>query len=140
MQNYIDFAAKNGITLRDDGPCQFCGANTKRGVHECLEIFNLDSPQIDFSAIENHRYRFLIVDAHALQHPEIHGRWSNHFHLSRLHLIFNYKIRWSYQKSPQLSEILNEYKTNKQNEYLISPKHLQRGSITSSTILKVKKD
>ena len=41
MQDYIDLAEKNGVKLVDFGNCQFCGAKTKRGIHECLEIFNL---------------------------------------------------------------------------------------------------
>jgi len=66
MQDYIDLAEKNGVTLLDNGKCQFCGGNTKRGIHECLEIFNLGFQVIDFTNIENHKYRFLIVDAHTL--------------------------------------------------------------------------
>jgi hypothetical protein len=136
MQDYISFAEKNGITLLDNGKCQFCGANTKRGIHECLEIFNLGFQNIDFSKIENHIYKFLIVDAHTLQHPEIHGRWNNHFHLLRLHLIFGYKINWTYKLSPKLSDYLNKYKTDKQGEYLIPPEKLKRGKITTTDIIK----
>ncbi len=134
MQNYIDLAKKNGVILLDTGKCQFCGANTQRGIHECLEIFNLGFQELDFSSIENHIYRFLIVDAHALQHPEIHGRWNNHFHLSRLHLIFKYDIKWTYKLSPKLSDYLNRYKANRQNEYLIPPEILKRGNITTTDI------
>ena len=135
MQDYIDFARKNGVILSSEGKCQFCGANTKRGIHECLDIFNLGFQDIDFSNTENHLYRFLIVDAHALQHPEIHGRWSNHFHLSRLHLIFNYDIQWTYALSPKLSDHLNKYKIHKQDEYLSPPEVLERGNITTTDIV-----
>jgi len=135
MQDYIDLAEKNGVTLLDNGKCQFCGANTQRGIHECLEIFNLGFQDIDFSNIENHIYRFLIVDAHTLQHPEIHGRWNNHFHLSRLHLIFKYDVKWTYEHSPKLSDYLNKYKVNRQNEYLIPPEKLKRGNITTTNII-----
>lgn len=134
MQDYTDFAEKNGVTLLDKGRCQFCGANTQRGIHECLEIFNLGFQEIDFSDTGNHIYRFLIVDAHTLQHPEIHGRWSNHFHLSRLHLIFSYEVEWSYQLSPRLSDHLNQYKANRLSEYLSPPEVLQRGNITSTDV------
>ncbi|MCI5056226.1 MAG: DUF5946 family protein [Flavobacteriales bacterium] len=134
MQDYIDFAKKNGVSLLNRGRCQFCGAHTKRGIHECLEVFNLGFQEIDFSKIENHIYRFLIVDAHALQHPEIHGRWSNHFHLTRLHLIFEYEIKWAYDLSPKLSDYLNRYKIHKQNEYLTPPDILKRGAITTTEI------
>jgi len=135
MQNYIDLAAKNGVVLLENGKCQFCGANTTRGIHECLEIFNLGFQQIDFAKAENHKYRFWAVDAHTLQHPEIHGRWNNHFHLSRLHLVFKYKVTWTYQLSPQLSNHLNRYKVGKPNEYLLPPKQLERGNITTTDIL-----
>ena len=132
MQDYTEFAEKNGVILLDTGSCQFCGANTKRGIHECLEIFNLGFQGIDFSSGKNQIYRFLIVDAHALQHPEIHGRWSNHFHLTRLHLIFKYDMVWTYQLSPRLSDFLNKYKAKKRDEYLTPPKVLERGRITST--------
>lgn len=134
MQDYIDLAEKNGVTLLNSGACQFCGASVERGVHECLEIFNIGFQEIDFSDSRNHIYRFLIVDAHTLQHPEIHGRWNNHFHLSRLHLIFDYNVKWTYQLSPKLSEHLNQYKASHQSEYLIPPKVLERGKITTTDI------
>ena len=136
MQDYIDFANKNGVRLIDEGPCQFCGAKTQRGIHECLEIFNLGFQTIDFSYSENHIYRFLIVDAHTLQHPEIHGRWNNHFHLTRLHLIFKYQVQWTYQHSPKLSDHLNQYKKQKQAEFILPPPVLQRGTITTTDVLK----
>ena len=137
MQDYIDLAQKNGVSLLDVGPCQFCGAQTQRGVHECLEIFNIGFQDIDFSNPAHHKYRFLIVDAHTLQHPEIHGRWNNHFHLSRLHLIFKYNINWTYSLSPKLSEQLNTYKKDRCNEYLTPPEKLHRGKITTTDILAV---
>ncbi len=136
MQDYLDLAEKNGVTLLDHGKCQFCGAHTRRGIHECLEIFNLEFSGIDFSSTENQIYKFLIVDAHTLQHPEIHGRWNNHFHLLRLHLIFKYKVKWTYHLSPKLSHYLNTYKVNKQDEYLIPPNTLKRGDITTTDIKK----
>lgn len=135
MQDYIDLAEKNGITLIDNGKCQFCGANTERGIHECLEIFNLGFQGVDYSNVENQIYRFLVVDAHTLQHPEIHGRWSNHFHLSRLHLIFKYDVKWTYDLSPKLSDYLNTYKAHRKNEYLNIPEVLKRGHITTTDIL-----
>lgn len=136
MQDYIDLANKNGIILLDEGKCQFCGANTKRGIHECLEILGIEFPNIDFSNSENHIYRFFIVDAHTLQHPEIHGRWNNHFHLSRLHLIFKFNIKWTYGLSPKLSNYLKKYKIDKQDEYLNPPPISERGTITTTDIIK----
>ncbi|MGY6648383.1 DUF5946 family protein [Wenyingzhuangia sp. IMCC45574] len=137
MQSYIDFAAKNNLELLEEGNCQFCGAGTKRGVHECVEIFSLGFKSVDFSLPKNYFYRFLVVDAHTLQHSELHGRWSNHFHLTRLHLIFKYNVIWTYKLSPKLSETLNQYKLKREEEYLLSPKVLERGKITSVDVLNV---
>ncbi|MBS9461284.1 hypothetical protein KIM67_02590 [Flagellimonas sp. 389] len=135
MQDYISFAEKNGVTLDSEGSCQFCGAKTAKGVHECVEIFNLGFSMIDYSKKENHFYRFLAVDAHTLQHSEIHGRWNNHFHLTRQHLIFEYGVFWDYNLSALLSDCLKVYKTKNPNEVLIAPSLLQRGK---STVLDVK--
>lgn len=134
MQDYLDHAIKNGVLLFNTGSCQFCGAATKRGVHECVEIFSLGFQQIDYSKVENHIYRFLSVDAHTLQHPEIHGRWNNHFHLTRLHLILRDQVKWSYNLSPKLSDHLNKYKAQNKDEVLDPPAVLQRGSITTTDV------
>lgn len=129
MQNYTEQARKNGYDLSDQGPCQFCGAALNRGVHECVEMFNLGFDVIDYSDTKNHLYRFMCVDAHTLQHPEIHGRWNNHFHLTRLHLIFKYKVRWNYSLSPKLSDCLNKYKSEFNEEILTPPNVGSRGDI-----------
>ncbi|MEM6843049.1 MAG: DUF5946 family protein [Bacteroidota bacterium] len=134
MQSYIDMAEKNGVTLYSEGSCQFCGANTTRGVHECVEIFSLGFQLIDYYKPENHIYRFLSVDAHTLQHSEIHGRWNNHFHLTRQHLIFEYKVAWNYGLSPKLSDHLNAYKANRGDEFLDPPKVSARGSVTTTDV------
>lgn len=139
MQDYRDIANKNGVELNEVGPCQFCGAQVTRGIHECVEIFNVGFSLVDFSMPENHIFRFFIVDAHTLQHPEIHGRWSNHFHLTRLHLIFKYKIYWSYQLSPLLSDTLNDYKRKNLNEFLSPPKVGKRGNINSEKVSNLSK-
>lgn len=135
MKDYFEFAKQNDILLLNIGRCQFCGSNTKRGIHECIEIFNFEIQGIDFSSFENHVYKFLMVDAHALQHPEIHGRWSNHFHLSRLHLIYKYNVKWNYKLSPKLSDVLNRHKASNQNQYLKPPNVQERGSIKTTDIL-----
>jgi len=135
MQDYIDIANKNGVTLYDNGKCQFCGADTSHGVHECVEIFSTGFQMIDYSKPENHFYRFLTVDAHTLQHPEIHGRWNNHFHLTRQHLIFHYQVYWNYDLSPKLSNYLNAYKANKSGGFLNPPGVLERGNITTTDVL-----
>ncbi len=134
MQDYIDIAEKNGVTLLDSGKCQFCDADTQRGVHECVEIFSLGFQHIDYAQPGNHVYRFLTVDAHTLQHSEIHGRWNNHFHLTRQHLMLHYKIQWNYQMSPKLSDYINKYKSTRSDEYLTPPSVLNRGGITTTDI------
>lgn len=137
MQNYIDQAEKNGIALYDKGKCQFCGADFQRGIFECMDNYNNGLELLDFNNSENHIFRFLSVDAHALQHPEIHGRWSNHFHLTRLNLILDKKLKWDYKKSPFLSSYLNEYKLYRQSEFLIAPKPLERGNLTVKDFARV---
>jgi hypothetical protein len=136
MQDFIDQANKNGIKLLDKGVCQFCGADYQRGIFECMENYNNGLQPLDFNDAKNHLYRFLSVDAHALQHPEIHGRWSNHFHLTRLNLILDKKQNWDYKKSPLLSDYLNAYKLNRPNEFLVIPKPLERGKTTSKDLIK----
>jgi hypothetical protein len=136
MQDFIDQAIKNGVTLIDNGKCQFCGADYQKGIFECMDNYNKGFEILDFNNSEYHIARFLSVDAHALQHQEIHGRWSNHFHLTRLNLIIDKKLNWDYKKSPLLSKYLNEYKLNRPNEFLAPPLPLQRGSITVKDVTK----
>lgn len=136
MQDFTDQAIKNVITLQNVGWCQFCGADFRKGVFECMESYNNGLELLDFNNSEYHLTRFLSVDAHALQHPEIHGRWSNHFHLTRLNLILDKKQHWDYKKSPLLSDYLNEYKITRPNEFLAVPKPLERGNITAKDLAK----
>ena len=91
MQDFMDQAAKNGVDLLNKGRCQFCGADYQKGIFDCMENYNSGLLLFDFNDPKYLLNRFLSVDAHALQHPEIHGRWSNHFHLTRLHLILQKK-------------------------------------------------
>lgn len=136
MQDFLDQANKNGVTLLHKGMCQFCGANYQRGIFECMENYNNGLVHLDFNDSKYHLFRFLSVDAHALQHPEIHGRWSNHFHLTRLTLILDKKQTWDYKKSPLLSDYLNNYKLNRPSEFLAIPKPLDRGKITTKDLIK----
>lgn len=138
MQDFIDQANKNGVTLLDKGMCQFCGADYKRGIFECMDNYNNGLEHLNFNDEANHIFRFLSVDAHALQHPEIHGRWSNHFHLTRLNLLIDKKQTWDYKKSPILSQYLNAYKLNNPNEFLTIPRPLDRGKTTAKDLIKVK--
>jgi len=136
MQDYKDFAKKNGIKLLDKGKCQFCDANINKGITECIDLFNnsLDSV-IDFYNPINLIYKILSVDAHTLQHPEIHGRWNNHLHLTRLHLIFKYKVIWTHQSTTKLSRHLNKYKQLHKDEFLSPPKPFERGEITINQVI-----
>ena len=136
MQDFIDQANKNSLTLLDKGRCQFCGADYQRGIYDCMDNYNNGLQLLDFTNPEHQISRFLSVDAHALQHPEIHGRWSNHFHLTRLNLILDKKQTWDYKKSPLLSDFLNDYKQNRPNEFLEVPKPLDRGKITAKDLTK----
>lgn len=136
MQDFTSQANKNGITLLHNGRCQFCGADYQRGVFECMDNYNFGLQHLDFNNPEHLLSRFLSVDAHALQHPEIHGRWSNHFHLTRMNLILDKNQTWDYKKSPMLSDYLNTYKLNKSNEFLIIPKPFDRGKITAKNLNK----
>lgn len=138
MQDFIDQANKNGVTLFDKGKCQFCGAEFQKGIFDCMNNYNNGLELIDFNNSENHVYRFLSVDAHALQHPEIHERWSNHFHLTRLNLIIEKNKYWDYKTSPLLSNYLNQYKAGNPNEFLNPPKPLDRGTITTKDFITVK--
>jgi len=136
MQDFIDQTDKNGVKLLDEGCCQFCGADYQKGIFDCMDNYNHGLQLLNFNDSEHLLPRFLSVDAHALQHPEIHGRWSSHFHLTRLHLILVHKQTWDYKKSPRLSDFLNEYKLNRSNEFLAVPKQLDRGKTTAKDLIK----
>ncbi len=135
MQDFFDQARKNGVTLLDTGRCQFCGADFPRGIYACMESYSNGLQLLDLDISEDRVSRFLSVDAHALQHSEIHGRWSNHFHLTRLNLILDKKEMWDYDKSPLLSDYLNGYKSNRPNEFLVPPMPLNRGRLTSKDLI-----
>jgi hypothetical protein len=136
MQDFIDQANKNGVTLLGKGKCQFCGADYQNGIFDCINNYNNGLQLLDFNNSEHLISRFLSVDAHALQHPEIHGRWSNHFHLTRLNLILEKKQTWNYKESLMLSDYLNAYKVNRPIEFLTIPKPLDRGKLTSKDLIK----
>jgi hypothetical protein len=140
MQSYVDFAAKNGVVLDDVGPCQFCGAVLDRSVHECMEIFELGFGGLDLASLQDHIFRFLIVDAHALQHPELHGRWSSHFHLARLVAVFDEGVSWGYSDSPRLSAALDTHKAGVPDERLVPPRTGERGTHTVSDVQAVRHD
>ena len=140
MQSYVDFAAKNGVVLDDVGPCQLCGAPLDRSVHECMEIFELGFGGLDLTSPQDHAFRFFIVDAHALQHPELHGRWSNHFHLARLVAVFDKSVMWEYSDSPKLSAALDVHKGGVPHERLVPPRLGDRGTHTVSDVQAIRDD
>ncbi|MBB6107633.1 hypothetical protein SAMN05421821_101449 [Mucilaginibacter lappiensis] len=138
MKTFVEQAEKNGIKLLHSGPCQFCHAPVEAGVYKCFELFSQALNLLDLSKPEVYITRFLSVDSHALQHSEVHGRWNNHLHLTRLHLIIERKFIWDYKKTPILSDVLKKYKKNNSNEYLSPPSAGQRGLITISDIQNAK--
>ena len=140
MQSYVDLATKNGVVLDDVGPCQFCGAVLDRSVHECMEIFELAFGGVDLTSPQDHIFRFFIVDAHALQHPELHGRWSNHFHLARLVTVFDEGVAWRYPDSPRLSAALDVHKAGVPDERLVPPGAGERGTHTVGDVQAVRDD
>lgn len=135
MQDFISYAKKHRIELSREASCQFCGSEVNGGVFECHENAHHLSKLLDFNNPEHYETRFLSVDAMALQHCELHGPWNNHIHLTRLFLIFENGVAWDYSKTPQLNNIINEYKKNK-SEALKPPPCGQRGKTTTSDLLK----
>lgn len=130
MQAWQVQAHKNQLKIVSTGDCQLCGAQVADGLGEC----------IDKSAYVTHRLPhhlgarwmtiFMAVDAHALQHAEVHGRWNNHFHLARLFLIHQCEILWQYSYSPILSHVLDSYKVDHPNERIQTPDPGLRGALT----------
>lgn len=134
MQDLLDYAEKNGITLQNEGNCQFGGAQVSQGVWGCLSNIHRVAEILNFNNPIYYETRFLSVDALALQHCEIHGPWNNHIHLARLFLIFEKNVAWDYSKTPQLSNIINHYKKNKK-AFLAPPPLTKRGRLTTSDLL-----
>ena len=134
MQDFITYAKTHGIQLLSEGPCQFCGSRVNMGVVECHGNTNHLSEVLDFNNPDHFETRFLSVDAMALQHCELHGKWNNHIHLTRLFLILQNNVSWHYLKTPQLSNIINKYKSNR-FEFLIPPPPKHRGNLTTSDLI-----
>lgn len=130
MQAWQAQAEKNNLDLIDKGACQLCGANTSGGIYECMQKAASITHRLDHDAGVKHMTIFLCVDAHALQHPEVHGRWNNHLHLSRLYLILKAQVRWQYKYTPVLSDIVNRYKKKHPQEIIEPPAAKQRGIMT----------
>ncbi|HVB33837.1 MAG TPA: DUF5946 family protein [Patescibacteria group bacterium] len=86
MQDFRRLAAKNGAAIQDSGPCQFCGAPVEGGAEACLRLLDelSERTRAEKSYAQAHLFS---VDAHALQHPELHGRLNNPVHLLSLCLM-----------------------------------------------------
>jgi len=134
MQDWNEFAQKNGLAIKDTGPCQLCNSEVSKGIIECIDIASQITHKLDHDLGVDKMTIFLCVDAHALQHSEIHGRWNNHYHLARLHLILKKNIKWNYKLSPLLSEVLDKYKVKNENEVIRNPMIGNRGVITVRTV------
>jgi len=132
MQDYKEQAAKRNVVLKTEGGCQFCGAQVSGGVDECMEKF-AELCGVEFSNPEYRKVHFLSVDAHALQHSEVHGKLNNRFHLLRLFLIFEQGTDWDFKKSPQLSTLLKQHQIE---DELVPPPLLKRGVLTVVDVLK----
>jgi hypothetical protein len=65
------------------GRCQCCGATIHNGVQGCFEVFG-DIMARGYTDPVYGAATDYCVDAHALQHPEIHGKKNNAAHILRL--------------------------------------------------------
>jgi len=137
MKHWTEQANRNNLRIIDHGRCQLCGADTNGGLRECIEkaafVTHLHEHELGIEAMTI----FLSTDAHALSHGEIHGRWNNHFHLTRLYLILVKKIKWNYNLSPKLSQAVNQYKSGHLDEIISNPPSLERGLTTVTDVEKV---
>jgi hypothetical protein len=137
MHDWQSYAAKHGIALQDTGPCQFCGARVSGGVAECHQNAHHITDLLDYNDPTNYLTRFLSVDALALQHYELHGSWNNYIHFARLVLLFEKNFEWNYTLTPLLSNVVNDYKRNRE-QFLSPPPAGQRGKLTTVDILATK--
>jgi hypothetical protein len=119
MPKWVEQAAKNDLEILEDGQCQLCGSDTLHGITECVITAGKITHKISQEKGIQHMTIFLCVDAHALQHTLIHGRWNNHFHLTRLHLILQDHIQWTYDLTTLLNEVLDDYKRHHPDEVAI---------------------
>ncbi|MBR7799746.1 DUF5946 family protein [Undibacterium fentianense] len=134
MQKWLEQAAKNELEVLEDGLCQLCGAETLHGLTECVETAGHLTHKVSHAVGIEKMTIFLCVDAHALTHMEIHGRWNNHFHLARLHLILVQHVQWCYDYSSMLSEVVDTYKIGREQEYIRPISSQNRPKITVTDI------
>jgi len=135
MQNIMRQAQKKGIKLKDYGRCQFCGSNIKGGVFECFDVFNdLQIHFMDGSGVN----QFIFVDAHCLQHSEVHGKWNNNLHLTRMYLMLEKEIEWEYSKTSRLSNVLDLYKSSHPDILIPALPVQERGHVTVMDLIELK--
>ncbi len=86
IQNFLRHGARSGPANQDHGPCPFCGATVEGGTEACLTLLAglSERARAENAYAQAHRFS---VDAHALQHPELHGPLNNHVHLLSLCLM-----------------------------------------------------
>jgi hypothetical protein len=135
MQNIVRQAQKKGLELKDYGRCQFCGSHAEGGVFECFDVFNdMQIHFMDGSGVN----QFIFADAHCLQHSEVHGKWNNNLHLTRMYLMLEKEIEWKYAKTSRLSHVLDQYKSS-HPEILIPALPVQeRGGLTVMDLIGLK--
>lgn len=130
MPKWVEQAAKNDLEILEDGQCQLCGSDTLHGITECVNTAGKITHKISQEKGIQHMTIFLCVDAHALQHTLIHGRWNNHFHLTRLHLILQDDVQWNYDLTTVLNEVLDDYKRQHPDEAVIEADAEHQATIT----------
>lgn len=131
MPKWLEQAAKNELEILEDGQCQLCGSDTLHGIAECVRTAGKITHKISQEKGIQHQTIFLCVDAHALQHTLIHGRWNNHFHLARLHLILKDQIQWTYDMTTVLTEVLDHYKLSHADEHITEPDAAHKSTLTA---------
>lgn len=135
MQTLEDYAHKSGLELKKDGPCQLCGSRVTGGIYECFEMFQQIVGEASNPNDTRVTVQLIIVDAHALQHSEVHGIRNNNYHLLRLLGIYKYgtssRIGADYSF---LSPILDP---NISVLHLDSPQVKSRGILTVADIVGV---
>lgn len=134
MPKWLEQAAKNDLEILEDGQCQLCGSDTFHGITECVATAGKITHKISQEKGIQHMTIFLCVDAHAMQHSLIHGRWNNHFHLARLHLILHDQVQWNYDLTTVLNEVLDAYKLQHPDERIVDPDESHRSSITVTDV------
>jgi len=106
--------------------CHCCHARVREGLKGCFELF-LERCTLGYTQMEYRQAMFFGVDAHALQHPEIHGNRSSAGHLLRLHWIFE---RGQQDRAGRVPQWWQRYLEREEVPYLAPPPSDQRGDVT----------